>query len=101
MTIDTGEILALANQPSFDPNRFWDFDEAARSNRVVGKSVTPYLVDRLFQLAEKAETEGQKRKELFKQIYAGSQWKQIKKGVYLSPEIAWKQASSESGKSKF
>lgn len=98
MALDTGEILALANQPSFDPNRFWDFDKSARSNRVIDKSVTPYVMDRLLQLAEIAETEDQKRKELIKQIYAGSQWKQIKKGVYLSPEIAWKQASSEPGK---
>jgi hypothetical protein len=101
MAVDTGEILALVNRPAFDPNRFWDFDESARSNRVVNESVYAYVVNRIFQLAEKAETGDQKRKDLFKQIYAGSQWKQTEKGVYLSPEIAWKQVSPEAVQAYF
>lgn len=96
MAVDTGEILALVNRPAFDPNRFWDFDESARSNGVVNESVHAYVVNRILQLAEKTATGVEKGKDLFKQMYAGSRWKQIQDGVYLSPEIAWKQASSES-----
>ena len=31
----TGEILAMANEPTFNPNTYRDFDEAARRNRAV------------------------------------------------------------------
>ena len=31
----TGEILAMANRPSYNPNRFWDYDEEVWKNRSV------------------------------------------------------------------
>lgn len=31
----SGDILALANYPSFDPNKFWDFDVDSMRNRAV------------------------------------------------------------------
>jgi cell division protein FtsI (penicillin-binding protein 3) len=38
---DSGEILALANLPDYDPNNFQDFDEAARRNRAVTDNYEP------------------------------------------------------------
>jgi cell division protein FtsI (penicillin-binding protein 3) len=35
MNPHTGEILAMANEPTFNPNAYRDFDEAARRNRAV------------------------------------------------------------------
>src|SRR5262249_3536205 len=35
MSPRTGEILAMANEPTFNPNAYRDFDEAARRNRAV------------------------------------------------------------------
>jgi stage V sporulation protein D (sporulation-specific penicillin-binding protein) len=37
----TGEILALANAPNFDPNRFWIYGEDARRNRAVMDAYEP------------------------------------------------------------
>ncbi len=37
----TGEILALANAPNFDPNRFWVYGEEARRDRAVMDAYEP------------------------------------------------------------
>jgi len=37
----TGEILALANAPNFDPNRFWIYGEGARRDRAVMDAYEP------------------------------------------------------------
>jgi stage V sporulation protein D (sporulation-specific penicillin-binding protein) len=37
----TGEILAMANLPDFDPNRFWKYDDAARRDRAVMDAYEP------------------------------------------------------------
>ncbi|MBV8490207.1 MAG: penicillin-binding protein 2 [Candidatus Eremiobacteraeota bacterium] len=37
----TGEILAMANVPNFDPNRFWKFDDAHRRDRAVMDAYEP------------------------------------------------------------
>ncbi|MGB8518694.1 MAG: penicillin-binding protein 2 [Candidatus Tumulicola sp.] len=37
----TGEVLALANAPTFDPNRFWKYDDAHRRNRAVMDAYEP------------------------------------------------------------
>jgi len=37
----TGEILALANLPDFDPNRFWKYDDAARRDRAAMDAYEP------------------------------------------------------------
>ena len=35
MSPHTGEILAMANEPTFNPNAYRDFDDAARRNRAI------------------------------------------------------------------
>lgn len=37
----TGEILAMANMPNYDPNAFWNFSSAARRDRAVTDSYEP------------------------------------------------------------
>ena len=37
----TGEILAMANLPNFDPNRFWKYNDASRRDRAVADAYEP------------------------------------------------------------
>jgi stage V sporulation protein D (sporulation-specific penicillin-binding protein) len=37
----TGEVLALANAPNFDPNRFWKFNDAQRRDRAIMDAYEP------------------------------------------------------------
>ena len=37
----TGEILAMANRPSYNPNRFWDYEQDAWKNRAVSYIYEP------------------------------------------------------------
>ena len=37
----TGEILAMANRPSYNPNRFWDYDPEVWKNRAVSYIYEP------------------------------------------------------------
>ena len=37
----TGEILAMATRPSYNPNRFWDYDQEAWKNRAVSYIYEP------------------------------------------------------------
>jgi stage V sporulation protein D (sporulation-specific penicillin-binding protein) len=37
----TGEVLAMANEPRFDPNRFWKFDDNQRRDRAVMDAYEP------------------------------------------------------------
>ncbi|MBR1646177.1 MAG: PASTA domain-containing protein [Selenomonadaceae bacterium] len=41
MNPHTGEILAMANRPSYNPNRFWDYDQEVWKNRGVSYIYEP------------------------------------------------------------
>ena len=41
MDANNGAILAMANYPSYDPNRYWDFSSGARKNYAVSEPVYP------------------------------------------------------------
>ena len=47
----TGAILALANTPGFDPNRFWEYGMLERRNRAIFNPVYPGALNNLFNLA--------------------------------------------------
>lgn len=39
MSQESGELLALANLPSYDPNRFWKYNESDRYNRLIAEAL--------------------------------------------------------------
>ncbi|MFZ5776500.1 MAG: PASTA domain-containing protein [Thermodesulfobacteriota bacterium] len=49
MVPDTGEILALANLPNYDLNRFWEFGTEERRNRFVDDSFDLAGMNRLYR----------------------------------------------------
>jgi cell division protein FtsI (penicillin-binding protein 3) len=51
MDPNTGEILALANISDYDPNRFWDFSDDIRRNRVITDIYEPGSTFKSFTLA--------------------------------------------------
>ena len=51
MAPDSGEIIALANVPSYDPNRYWEFTAEERRNRAVEDVVELGGMAALFHLA--------------------------------------------------
>jgi len=52
----TGEILAMANLPNFDPNRFWKFGTEARRNRAVMDAYEPGSTYKLITAAAALES---------------------------------------------
>jgi len=51
MAPDTGEIIALASLPDYDPNRFWEFSAEARRNRAIEDILDLGAMERIFQAA--------------------------------------------------
>lgn len=51
MDPSTGAIPAMVSLPGYDPNRFWEYDEAAHRNRVLADSVYLGAINRLFCMA--------------------------------------------------
>lgn len=47
----SGEILALANHPNFDPNNFWDFPLEAQRNRAVSDQYEPGSTFKIIPIA--------------------------------------------------
>ena len=52
----TGEILAMANLPNFDPNHFWKFGTEARRNRAVMDAYEPGSTYKLITAAAALES---------------------------------------------
>jgi stage V sporulation protein D (sporulation-specific penicillin-binding protein) len=52
----SGEILALANLPDFDPNRFWRYDDAKRRDRAVMDAYEPGSTYKLITAAAALES---------------------------------------------
>jgi cell division protein FtsI (penicillin-binding protein 3) len=61
----TGEILALANWPQFDPNRFWQFSGEARRNRAVRDMYEPGSTFKIFTAAAALEEGAFKENDMF------------------------------------
>ncbi len=51
LNADNGEILAMANLPAYDPNRYWDYSSFNRRNRVSADHVYLGGLAKFFQLA--------------------------------------------------
>jgi cell division protein FtsI (penicillin-binding protein 3) len=65
MNPKTGEILAMAVQPSFDPNRASDAPPAVRKNRTITDSFEPGSTFKVFLLAAALEEQAASPKEMF------------------------------------
>ncbi len=52
----TGEVLALANSPDFDPNKFWTFSDARRRDRAVMDAYEPGSTFKLVTAAAALES---------------------------------------------
>jgi cell division protein FtsI (penicillin-binding protein 3) len=65
MNPKTGEILAMAVQPSFDPNRASEAPPAVRKNRTITDSFEPGSTFKVFLLAAALEEQVASPKEMF------------------------------------
>jgi len=52
---ENGAVLALANQPTFDPNRFWDFSNQDLRNRFISNRIFSGDLKSFFQQAAQFE----------------------------------------------
>ena len=105
MSTDDGSILALANIPTFDPNRFWAYSSFERRNRAVSDQVYPGGIGRIFRLAamydfdasglddrgdkpgDPTEAESRKKITAGKRKSAYGAWVRIQEDVLVSPEL--------------
>ncbi len=55
MEVGTGEILAMANSPTFDPNEFWKSETAARKNRLTADVFEPGSTNKVITAAAAIE----------------------------------------------
>ena len=99
MAPNTGEIIASASLPAYDPNRFWELSTEERKNRVVEDLVDLGGVRRFFMTAATAGLKASQGKAV---AGSGSEvgpateepeasapvrwWAPIQDGVYVSPE---------------
>jgi cell division protein FtsI (penicillin-binding protein 3) len=55
MDVDTGELLAIANYPSFDPNEYWKFDPIKRKLAFISDPFEPGSTFKTFTVASALE----------------------------------------------
>lgn len=92
----SGEILALASAPVYDPNRFWAFTGEERKNRAIVEPVYPGGLRSFFWLAATLEKGSALAATPPPAAEDGavsapapqvSVWNETQEGVYLSPEL--------------
>lgn len=91
----SGEILALASAPAYDPNRFWAFTGDERKNRTIVDPVYPGGLRSFFWLAAALEKGNVPMAAPQPVTEAGAPpptpplaiWNEVQDGVYLSPEL--------------
>ncbi len=86
MIPESGEILALASQPAFDPNRYWEYDTVERRNRVIEDTVSLGGLSRLFARAAALEAGAGRASSPQSKPPPGGSWTWVQDGVYASPE---------------
>ncbi len=85
----TGRILAMANHPSFNPNRFWDYPPQTWRNRVVTDCFEPGSVFKVFLASAALEEKVAKRHDIFfcengAYVLSGKTIRDVKKYGWLS-----------------
>lgn len=65
MDPSTGEVLAMANAPSFNPNTYWDYPQARYRNRAVSDCFEPGSTMKVFSLASALDQKAVEPDETF------------------------------------
>lgn len=95
MVPDTGEIIALVNVPSYDPNRYWEYSSEERRNRGVEDVVDLGGMGALFHLAAALHRKTASAKMIWPPA-AGAQdeaapqmavWSRTGEGTHVSAEL--------------
>lgn len=58
LEVDSGAVAAMISLPAYDPNRFWAFDRAARSNHALVPAIKVGALAEIFRLAAALEQGG-------------------------------------------
>jgi cell division protein FtsI (penicillin-binding protein 3) len=95
----TGKILAMANYPSFNPNRFWDYPPETWRNRVVTDMFEPGSIFKVFLASAVLEEKVAKRHDIFfcengSYMISGKIIRDVKKHGWLSLEHIIKYSSN-------
>lgn len=95
----TGKILAMANYPSFNPNRFWDYPPERWRNRVVSDMFEPGSAFKVFLASAALEEKVAKRHDIFfcengSYTISGKTIRDVKKYAWLSLEHIIKYSSN-------
>lgn len=95
----SGKILAMANYPSFNPNRFWDYPPERWRNRVVTDMFEPGSAFKVFLVSAALEEKVAKRHDIFfcengSYTISGKTIRDVKKYGWLSLEHIIKYSSN-------
>jgi len=95
----SGKILAMANCPSFNPHRFWDYPPETWRNRVVTDIFEPGSIFKVFLASAVLEEKVAKRHDIFfcengSYILSGRTIRDVKKYGWLSLEHIIKYSSN-------
>jgi cell division protein FtsI (penicillin-binding protein 3) len=95
----TGKVLAMANYPSFNPNRFWDYPPNRWRNRVVTDMFEPGSVFKVFLASAALEEKVAKKHDIFfcengSYTISGKRIRDVKKHGWLSLEHIIKYSSN-------
>ncbi len=95
----SGKVLAMANYPSFNPNRFWDTPPGTWRNRVVSDIFEPGSVFKVFLASAALEEKVAKRHDIFfcengAYVLSGKTIRDVKKYGWLSLENIIKYSSN-------
>jgi cell division protein FtsI (penicillin-binding protein 3) len=95
----SGKVLAMANYPSFNPNRFWDTPPNTWRNRVVTDIFEPGSVFKVFLASAALEEKVAKRHDIFfcengAYVLSGKTIRDVKKHGWLSLDRIIKYSSN-------
>jgi cell division protein FtsI (penicillin-binding protein 3) len=95
----SGKILAIANHPSFNPNRFWDYPPETWRNRVVTDVFEPGSIFKVFLASAALQEKAVKRRDIFfcengSYTLSGKTIRDVKKYGWLSLEHIIKYSSN-------
>jgi len=90
MEASNGDVLALANLPNYDPNRFWDYNESDLQNRVTDEPIELGSLGDLFRIASAVDHDsvGLSTAESRTEVNSKEGWPAMHRGDVASPDLA-------------